>query len=148
MFTQIDKGRHALPCEINLKAPYTRHRLRKCNCQTSRRVAQWVIVYVHMQPRQETPENGKVTADQRIQWGEPTRWIGVTNQMNHEGYHPRPWAPWNRLPWTQVCIATLATTGTILRRPCPCRSSHARGRSENWIGVEVWRWPGVFLGQH
>ena len=24
MYTQIDKGRHALPCEAELKVPYTR----------------------------------------------------------------------------------------------------------------------------
>jgi len=57
------------------------HWLSKCNCWSSRGAAQWVIVYVHGQSRQRDQKHlrqgatRKATPEQRIQWGEQSRWI-------------------------------------------------------------------------
>jgi len=82
---------------------------------------------VHMQPRQRDQKHlrkgatGKATAEQRIQWGEPTT-RGTIHVHGHRGTgcHERRFAS-----------QALATTGAILRRPCPFLASDARGRSEH-----------------
>jgi len=65
------------------------------------------------------------------------RWrIGVAKQMNREGYHPvlmvNEYCGTGRLYHEhRLASQALATTGAILRRPCPCRASAADARSEN-----------------
>jgi len=95
------------------------HWLRKCNCQTSQGAAQWVIVYVHGQPRQGDQKHrwqgatGKATTQQRIQWVEPTR-VQVAHQRDEADESrgvPSTWMSMStveqadQLPWTQVGIA-------------------------------------------
>jgi hypothetical protein len=147
MYTQIDKGRHAIPCEAKLKAPYTRQasRIDYVNAIAAvSRSSRLCALAAQTKRHLRKGATGQATAEQLIQWGEPTRRIGVTNQMNQEGYHPRPWAPWNRLPRTQVCIAcscdnrgyspsSLSLPG--LARPRPQRELHWCGGLEFLLEV-------------
>jgi len=122
------------------------HRLRKWNCRTSRGAAQWVIVYVYGQPRQSDriqrrqSTTGKATTQQRIQWGELTR-VQMTHRRDEadeswgvpSSTHGQ-WVLWNRQTSYhehRLALQVLATTGAILRRPCPCRASVTDARSEN-----------------
>ena len=113
------------------------HRLRKCNCRSSRGAAQWVIVYVHGQSRQRDQKHlrqgatGKATTEQRIQWGESTRvqMAHRRDEADESGGVPSTSMGTveqaDQLPWTQVGIAGSRNDGAILRRPCPCRASDA-----------------------
>jgi len=145
MYTQIDKG--ALPCEAELKVPYTRQvsRIDYENAITGRLEEKSNESYsMYMgSPDKETrntcdrAQQGKPPPSSAFSGASPhgCRWrISMTKRMNREGCHPRPWVPWNRhtnCHEHRLASKALATTGVILWCPCPCWDSDAR--SENFF---------------
>ena len=81
MYTQIDKGRHAIPCEAKLKAPYTRQasRIDYVNAIAGRLDEQpFMCIW---SPDKETPEKGCDRASHR-RAAHPVGWAHTAHRRD------------------------------------------------------------------